>query len=291
MRKRQRSLLAGVFNLDNFALLDTMKYRSPECYGPDLEELMFLKPSERTIPFRMSLDHDDVQHMTQQTTALMKSIQNKRVVMNDLLASLSQLAKGSEKTLEDMDNVTCKGASKLLLWDSIKSSLEPIYAVGDVKPPKEVAQEHVGITKDLGLAHHQKELALLNLLHPPPSNVDGSTPTTLEVGKLEQQMFSHMSTHRQMWSKQQDQLLEHRVIPVQSDTENTVFMNSEQPLTSAFVQQLRTDFLTQTNPLVQSTGMPSLNSSASGNLIMKNSDVEFDFNIEELDDELFQFLM
>ncbi len=271
------------------------------CDAPaDLEELTYLSPNEHEIPLGVNLDPNDLQCMVRQTSELLKSIGHKRIAMNAILVSLGQAAKAMQGTLESMYDVTAQSTCKHLN-KSMKQFNPVLEGASDMqltKPPKEeVAQE-----EDTGIPRDHVEVPLhweqhgLHLPSPLP-NVDAATPK-MDVGQLKQEMMNHMSMHRQMWSRQRDQLQVDRVIPVQQADAETAVDTNTNPLSSSMIQQLGTDFPAPALSLsTQLNGMlPIFNIvPANSNQNQKKGDCDgvFDWNMDgdELNEELFDFLV
>ncbi len=257
-----------------------------DSYSEDLNYLEFQDDQE--IPLKVNCDTLDLKLIAQNTSDLITSLENKRTTMNSFLLSICDTAKSMHEALEVLGSSTSvqnvdKNLSKT---KKCKPGALAASSMQLIPSPKEDIQED--ITKD----HAAAGGGQYYVEQTPPSNMGAAVPT-MDVTKLKQEMMNHMFMHRQMWSKQQDQLQVDRLAPAQAYTESVANTNTD-PLSPSFVPPNWTDFPVLMPP-AQSNGMPTLNSAANSYQSQKKGDndgiLDWNVDVDVLnEDDLFDFL-
>ncbi len=285
----QHQFSHAAFEYNNNSLIPSNGGGSNGDHDPYFEYINNLQVlDDQEIPLKMNCDTYDLKLIVQNTSNLIKSFENKRAAMINILESLCAISISMHDALEAVDgskpvkNIDKKlNKAEKMHPEALASSSTELFT-----PPKEDIRED--ITND----HAAAGRCQYYVEQTPPLNMDAAIPTT-DMMKLKQEMMNHISTHRQMWSRQQDQLQVGRLTPAQADTESVVNMNTD-PLSSSFMLPNWTDVPVLIPP-AQSNAMPIFNSATYNNQDQKKGDIDgvFDWNVDvdELDeDHLFNFL-
>ncbi len=243
--------------------LNSTHYSSGDCdsYG----EYMGISPGkDEAPPFNMNNGALDLNVISGGIAELAKSIEKKLGTVSQLLISLSDASRGLQRTLE----TDGKCFSSVIRTRNARLESPTTAAANNIEVLTSLKQ---GPQEDITKSYFAGEGRRISTEeHPLPSNPPAAIPTG-DVLKLRQEMMSHISTHRQMWSK-----------PGQlnpSATNGLSYIWPDRPIVMPPVP-------------VQSNGVPTFHNIANNNQRWGELDGLIDWNVDEVepDDTLFNFL-